>query len=131
MIIRIYEKGATVTFSDREAEEKIDYGNIDPADKSFSGLSPEEYDEAVRRKIARFAVMSNTSESMETAGPGFRDEMERIIKETDNKTEYAAGDTGGELLKEVVTDLHQIIIRATDFYKKNFYDFRTVSELYR
>ena len=75
--------------------------------------------------------MSNTSESMEAAGPGFRDKMERLAKGTHNKTEYAAGDTGGELLKEVVTDLHQIIIQATDFYKSTYYDFQTISELYK
>ena len=122
MIIRIFEKGATVTFSCEEAEKKIDYKMIDPESSLCSWLSTEKYEEEVREKIAGFAVMNNISNSMSAVGPGTEDKMKRNTEKAGNQIEYVAGSTDGELIKEVTTDIYQVILSAIDFYGSIHYD---------
>ena len=122
MIIRIFEKGATVTFSCEEAEKKIDYKMIEP-ESTLCICSPvESYEEEVREKIAGFAVMNNISNSMSAVGPGTEDKMKRNTEKAGNQIEYVAGSTDGELIKEVTTDIYQVILSAIDFYGSIHYD---------
>ena len=66
--------------------------------------------------------MNNISNSMNAVGPDCGDKMERNTEKSDNQIEYVAGSTEGELIKEVTTDLYQVILSAIDFYGSIHYD---------
>lgn len=121
MIIRIYRTGAEVIFTEDEAAEKIEYENVDPNDKSLRGLSSEERDEEIRRKMAYFAVINNISWSMKIDGwkcSGGED----FTRKNNATYEYVTGNVKGEVIKEVRTGLYREMLCAVDFYCSELYD---------